>query len=79
MAGSITPAATRSTISPVSTLSPSFLPLALRTSFDHDGALEPRVVGELAQRLLQRAVDDLRAGPLVALEGVAGRLLKTSS
>src|SRR5918999_1462016 len=32
IAGAITPAATRSTISPVSALRPSFLPLALRTS-----------------------------------------------
>src|SRR4029079_1978002 len=37
---------------------------------DDDGALEARVVGELAERLLQRAQDDLRARPLVALEAL---------
>src|SRR6266508_3661483 len=32
---------------------------------DDDGALEPAVVGELAERLLERAQDDRRARPLV--------------
>ena len=35
---------------------------------DDDGALEARVVRELAERLLERADDDLRARLLVALE-----------
>ena len=34
---------------------------------DDDRALEPGVVGELAQRLLERADDDLRARPLVRI------------
>src|SRR5262249_60410334 len=35
---------------------------------DDDRALEARVVGQLAKRLLERADDDLRTRPLVALE-----------
>src|SRR5438067_1155062 len=34
---------------------------------DDDRALEPRVVGELAERLLERADDDLRSRPLVGV------------
>src|SRR5204863_4081011 len=37
---------------------------------DDDRALEARVVRELADRLLERARDDGRTGPLVALERV---------
>src|SRR4051812_37081035 len=37
---------------------------------DDDRALEPGVVRDLAQRLLERAQDDLRARPLIALERV---------
>ena len=57
--GSMIPALTRSSTSPVSTLRP--WPLgAVRTVFDDDRALEAGVVGELAERLLERAQDDRR-------------------
>src|SRR5262245_17325905 len=39
---------------------------------DHDRAFEPGVVGELADRLLERPSDDVSAGALVALELVEG-------
>ena len=35
---------------------------------DDDRALEARVVGELAERLLERADDDRSTGPFVARE-----------
>src|SRR5207249_54981 len=41
---------------------------------DHDRALEARVRRQLTERLLERAQDDLRARPLVALERLTGRL-----
>src|SRR5829696_190397 len=37
---------------------------------DHDGAVGPRVAGDLADRLLEGAVDDPGARPLVTVEGV---------
>src|SRR5262249_10008956 len=42
---------------------------------DHDRALEARVGRELAERLLERAQDDPRAGPLVTVERAGQRLL----
>src|SRR5215212_6278396 len=36
---------------------------------DHDGAIGPRVLGDLAYRLLERPVDDPGAGALVIVEG----------
>src|SRR5205823_12709868 len=41
---------------------------------DHDRALEARVRAQLAERLLERAEDDLRTRPLVALEPFGGLL-----
>src|SRR5205814_3073142 len=51
-------------------------PARLRAAhlLDDDGALEARIRGQLAERLLERLEDDLRASPLVALE-VAEHLL----
>ena len=64
--GSMMPALTRSSTSPVSTLRPwPFGACADRV--DDDRALEAGVVGELAERLLERAHDDLRARPLVRI------------
>ena len=65
--GSMIPALTRSSTSPVSTFRPWPL-AAVADLVDDDRALEARVVRELAERLLERADDDLRARPLVALE-----------
>src|SRR5262249_33751931 len=69
--GSMIPLLTRSSTSPEST----FRSWPGRAHLiDPDRALEARVRPELPQRLLERAQDDLRARPLVALERLAGRL-----
>ena len=42
--------------------------LASRVLFDHDRALEARVLAELPERLLERADHDAGTGGLVAFE-----------
>ena len=77
MAGSMTPAPTRSTYSPVAALRP--MPASESTHLvDHDRALEAGVLRDLAERLLERAQDDAHAGLLVVdgggveVDGVGG-------
>src|SRR5579859_6287892 len=56
------------------------MPLRSGTNLrDDDGALEPAVVGELADRLLERLEDDRRARPLVALDRLDGLLDRVGS
>ncbi len=66
LAGSMTPAATRSSNLPVAALKP-LLPLVDRSSLDDDRALLAGVDGDLAGRLLERAADDVDADLHVAL------------
>ena len=65
--GSMMPLLTRSSTSPRVDVQALAL-LGRAHLLDDDRALEARVVGELAERLLERAEDDLRARLLVALE-----------
>ena len=74
LTGSMTPALTRSPYSPVSALNP--WPLLVGDLGGDDVALLARVLGDPAQRLVERLADDRRAGGLVAgqREVVDGRL-----
>ena len=67
--GSMTPALTRSPYSPVSAFE-ALAGLQAADLLDHDRALEPGVLGDLADRLLERAADDLRARRLVGVEAL---------
>ena len=60
MVGSMTPALIRSPYSPVVRVE-ALARLHAADLVDHDRALEPGVLGDLAERLLERAADDLRA------------------
>ena len=67
--GSMMPALTRSSTSPRVDVQ-ALARLRRPHLVDDDRALEAGVVGELAERLLERAQDDPRARLLVALERV---------
>ena len=74
LVGSMTPAFTRSSYSPVSALKPKFGLAVGPHLLDDHGALEARVLRDLPQRLFAGAPDDVDADLLVArqLQGVQG-------
>ncbi len=67
--GSVTPAETRSSYSPTQGVEANVAALGADL-VHHDGAVGPSVAGDLADRLLQRPVDDPGTRPLVTVEGV---------
>ena len=66
MVGSMTPSLIRSPYSPVVGVE-ALAGLQAADLVDDDRALEARVLRDLAERLLERAADDLRAGALVGV------------
>ena len=66
LAGSMTPILTMSPYSPDSALKPKLSSLDSRTLADHHRAFEAGVVGDLAQGLFERALDDVDADGFVA-------------
>ena len=68
IAGSVMPAETMSSYSPVRALKPVVVPVS--DPLRHDGPVGPGVDRDLLYRFLQRPVDDQGARPLVAVQGV---------